>query len=411
MLKGRSLMNLHELRNDGYGYRKIAEITGLSRNTVRKYLRDDGGTECSTRISRPSKLDPFREYVEKRVSEGLTSAPQMMREIVPLGYMGKETTLRNYIRAIKPKRTHLKMPKQRFETGPGEQLQFDWGSFSYTDDHGKERHIAGLACVLGYSRRLYVRFAHSADIYGLIECLIKAFSHFGGVTNAVLTDHMKTVVISGDEHSGYVYNPKMEDFARYLGISIKLARVRRPETKGKVERSIRTIKEGFWPGRTFTSLADLNGQALSWCDQYDNSLHRSIGMTPMQAFATESSHLRQLPPPWVTDRFIARQRKVSLDGLVSFGGVSYQVPIGYANENILVYPRERHIEFTTNDHEVIAKHTLRFKTRSVVYLPGGYQKLSHITEIAKRSKPHGRQIPSPVVENRSLLFYQEIADA
>ena len=193
-----------------------------------------------------------------------------MREIVPLGYLGKETTLRNYIRAIKPKRTHREMPKQRFETAPGEQLQFDWGSFSYTDDHGTERHIAGLACVLGYSRRLYVRFAHSADIYGLIECLIKAFSHFGGMTNAVLTDHMKTVVISGDECSGYIYNPKMEDFARYLGISIKLARVRRPETKGKVERSIRTIKEGFWPGRTFGALADLNGQALSWCDQYES---------------------------------------------------------------------------------------------------------------------------------------------
>ena len=92
---------------------------------------------------------------------------------------------------------------------------------------------------LGRSRRSYLEFALSADIYGLITCLINAFFYFGGLTDAFLTDHMKTVVIGGDRHSGYIYNSRLEDFAGYLGISIRLARVRRPETKGKVERAIK----------------------------------------------------------------------------------------------------------------------------------------------------------------------------
>lgn len=411
MLKGRSLMNLFELRQEGLGYRKISEITGIARNTVRKYLRDGNEKAVVTRTRRPSKLDPYRRYIQELVAGGLISVPAIMKLIVPLGYSGKETTLRNYVREIKPKRTYHDMPVRRYETPPGKQLQFDWGIFSYFGNNGDERHIAGLAAVLGYSRRIFVRFAHSCDVYGLIECLIKAFEHFGGLTDAVLTDHMKTVVVSGDERNGYVYNQKMEDFAGYLGISIKLARVRRPETKGKVERSIRTIKENFWPGRTFSSLADLNNQAIQWCFDHDHSHHRSIGMTPIEAFAIESSRLRPLPPIATLDRFIARARRVTLDGLVSFGGSCYQVPIRYAKQDVLLYPRERHVEITDLNHEPIASHPLIFKNRTVCYLKGGYDDLGLITSDVKLSKPHGHEIPAVEVESRPLSIYQEIQNA
>lgn len=411
MLKGRSVMNLYELKEQGYGYRRISEVTGLSRNTVRKYLRDGGARSFHTRTTRPSKLDPFRPIIEERVKSGLHSVPAIMNLIVPLGYEGKETIVRDYVRSIKPPRTKRNPPIRRFETAPGEQLQFDWGVFSYVDRYGKDRNIAGLACVLGFSRRIFVRFSHSCDIYGLIECLIAAFSYFEGVTNAVLTDHMKTVVIGGDRHSGYIYNSRLEDFAGYLGISIRLARVRRPETKGKVERAIKTVKENFWPTRSFSSLADLNLQAISWCQDHDRRIHRSIGMPPMEAFVKEANCLRPLPPRERLDPFIARSRRVSPDGFVSFAGISYGVPIKYARDTVLIYPREHHLEITTSDHLPIATHSLRFKTRTIVYLPHSYTDLGQIHKIMERSKPHGIQIPEVTVEHRPLSFYQELADA
>jgi transposase len=87
---------------------------------------------------------------------------------------------------------------RRYRSEPGKQLRFDWGIFPYIDPKGYERHIPGLAASLGYLRRSYLEFAHSADVYGLITALINTFYHFGGTVDAVLTDHMKTVVIGAD---------------------------------------------------------------------------------------------------------------------------------------------------------------------------------------------------------------------
>jgi len=59
--------------------------------------------------------------------------------------------------------------------------------------------------------------------------------------------------------------PIFEDFAVTLGIVPKVFRVRRPQTKDKVERSVSFIKDNFIPGRKFTDFGDLKNQALKWC--------------------------------------------------------------------------------------------------------------------------------------------------
>ncbi len=192
-----------------------------------------------------------------------------MSRIVPLGYTGKESILRTYVSSIRPPAKPKQVAIRRYETLPGKRCQFDWEIFSYVDSRGTKRHIPGLHVTLGRSRRIYLEFALSADIYGLITCLINAFFYFGGLTAVFLTAHMKTVVIGGNGKDGYQFNSQMADLANFLGISIKLCRVRRRETKGKVERGIRYAKENFWPARTFSDLADLNQQALIWCNEAD----------------------------------------------------------------------------------------------------------------------------------------------
>lgn len=406
MLKGRSLMRLHELEKQGIGYREIARLTGYSRNTVRRYLRDAAGRNETKRAPKGSKLDRYKETVQELVAGGLISAPAIMDRIKPLGYEGKETTLRDYVRSIKPKAKAAAQVARRYETKPGEQLQFDWGIFTYVDANGNERHIPGLVAVLGYSRASYVEFAPSADIYGLIGCLANAFSYFGGLTNAVLTDHMKTVVLGEDGDGGWRFHPQMEEFARYLGISIKLCRVRRPETKGKVERHIRYVKENFWPERTFVDLADLNCQALSWCKEQNKRLHPGIGRTPLDALAEESRHLKPLPAPAELERFYCRVRKVSLDGLVSFGGIFYGVPISFATQAVTVIPRQRIIDIYDRNGELIATHQLGFKIRSIVFLPGQYQKMEG-QEAHLPARPRALQVET-VVEIRSLGDYEAL---
>ena len=330
-----------------------------------------------------------------------------MSRIVPLGYTGKESILRTYVRSIRPPAKPKQIAIRRYETPPGKQSQFDWGIFSYIDVRGTKRHILRLYVTLGRSRKSYLEFALSADIYGLITCLINAFFYFGGLTDVFLTDHMKTVVIGGNGKDGYQFNSQMADLANFLGVSIKLCRVRRPQTKGKVERGIRYAKENFWPARTFSDLADLNEQALIWCSEADNRIHQSLGITPNEAFLTEQPHLGALPMRESLYGFEKRIRKVTADSFVSFAGVKYGVPWKYSLSQVEVLPKGRTVEIYSNG-ELIASHPLTYQKRSLVYLPHQY---SGIDEEAYRLAPPVlvRQIIDSSVEIRSLDEYVEAA--
>lgn len=408
MLKGRPLMTIFDLKAQDLSYREIARSTGHSRNTIRKYLRDGAKAKPSEpKPPRSSKLDPYKSEIDRLVSEGLLSVPAIMSRIVPLGYAGKESILRTYVKGIRPPAKPKQSAIRRYETPPGKQSQFDWAIFSYVDFRGTRRNIPGLYVTLGQSRRSYLEFALSADIYGLITCLINAFFYFGGIVDVVLTDHMKTVVIGGNEKDGFQFNSQMQDLANFLGISIKLCKVRRPETKGKVERGIRYAKENFWPARTFSDLADLNQQALMWCGEADNRIHQSLGITPNEAFKAEQSRLRPLPMRESLYGFEKRIRKVTADSFVSFAGVKYGVPWKYSLSQVEVLPKQRTIEIYSNA-KLIASHQLSYQKRSLVYLHNQYQGIT--TEAGRLTPPVlTKQIIESEVEIRSLDEYVEAA--
>ncbi|CAG4909071.1 IS21 family transposase [Acidithrix sp. C25] len=341
------------------------------------------------------------------VKDGLISAPAILSRIEPLGYSSKETTIRNYVKSIKPNiRPHAKATI-RYESKPGAQIQLDWGLFGYDDHRGTRRNIAGLMVTMGYSRRVYLEFALTADIYGFSTCLINALYYFGGITDAFLTDHMKTVVLGGSTTQGWDLNSHTSDLAKYLGISIKLAPVRRPQTKGKVERGIRYAKDNFWPARTFTNLADLNEQALSWCQQTDTRVHNGLGETPLEAFANESPYLRPLPKRSELYQFERQFRKVGADGFFSFAGVRYGVPWRFSHRVVSVIV-ENNALLVFLDEELIATHALSYKKRSMVYLPEQYKGIErHGSFIGP--VPIARQYVDTQVQQRSLGVYEEVS--
>jgi transposase len=134
----------------------------------------------------------------------------------------------------------------RFETAPGEQAQMDWGHFGNWDG----LRLYGFARTLCWSRMRYVEFTQRQDAETLLHCMVHAFEFFGGVTQTVLTDNMKTVVV--DRLDGRPrFHPKMLDFASYYGFVPRVCRPYLPETKGKIESTIRFLKGNFWPGSIF----------------------------------------------------------------------------------------------------------------------------------------------------------------
>src|SRR5260370_42198572 len=120
---------IREMAVQGKPIRTIAKELGLARNTVRKYLR--GGVEARSRPRRPSKLDPYKEQLRRWVCEDhLYNCETLVFRLQAAGYTGKTTLVKDFGRPLPPQASG-RQPVVRYETKPGEQLQFDWGEFAY----------------------------------------------------------------------------------------------------------------------------------------------------------------------------------------------------------------------------------------------------------------------------------------
>ena len=124
---------------------------------------------------RGSKLDPYMEYIDRRMAEGLENCRVLQRELKALGYDGRYTILPEYVRP----RRRSRQPKAtvRFDTAPGEQAQVDWGSFAYVGADGRQRRVWAFVMVLRWSRAIYVEFVRRADTASFIRCHINAFGY------------------------------------------------------------------------------------------------------------------------------------------------------------------------------------------------------------------------------------------
>ena len=184
MLRGGKVKRLYELRGEGLSIRAIARQLGIARNTVRKYLRAPGVPQPAPRPRRPSKLDPYKEYILQRLGEGVENCAVLVREIREQGYTGSATLVRAFVQPRRRRR--VPSATRRFETAPGEQAQVDWGHVTYTTPTGQVAHLWVFVMVLSWSRALYVEFAPRADVATFIRCHLHAFEAFGGVPQRCL---------------------------------------------------------------------------------------------------------------------------------------------------------------------------------------------------------------------------------
>jgi hypothetical protein len=134
---------------------------------------------------------------------------------------------------------------------------------------------------------------------------------------------MKSVLVQMEGRTPQ-WNPLWQDFLAAIGVTPRVYRPYAPQTKGKVERSIRVVKESFWPGVRFTDLTDLNRQALAWCDRRNQVVHATTRAKPVNRWL--DAGLRPLPAGFAWERFAVEDRKVTSDGFVSFDGVLYGLP-------------------------------------------------------------------------------------
>jgi transposase len=404
MKRSGTVHTIRELSRSGKPIRAIARELGVARNTVRKYVR--GVPMATPRRRRPSKLDPFKDQIRRWVEQDhLRNCEELYRRLVALGYTGKISILKDFVRPLRPPVGGASRPVLRYESKPGEQMQFDWGEVTY-EQEGVPRKVFGFTAVLSYSRMRFVTFVKRTDSPTLIRCLLEAFAYFGGLPQRVLTDRMKTVLLDGQGEE-LRWHPVFNDLMRSLGVTPRVCKPYTPQTKGKVERSVAIVKHSFWPGVTFTDLDDLNRQALVWCAARNERVHRTTQQRPCERWADE--RLQPLPQGWVWDRFAAEERQVSWEGYVSYDGVLYGVPASaqVCGKRVQIRERRGELAFWHQGQRlmVVPKQA---RTGAIVPHPEQFVGVASTAAARRAHQPLGHQVATPPVTTRDLRDYDRL---
>jgi transposase len=302
MLTKEIFVEIHVLHKQGYGIKAIARQLGISKNTVRKYLKQPMELPAYTpRPNRPTKLCPYKPYILERIEAAKPHwipATVLFREIKAQGYEGGLTRLRSFIFPYKQTKPD---PIVRFETEPGLQMQVDFTTIR------KGKHpLKAFVATLGYSRATYVHFFDNERNESWLHGIKEACHYFGGVPRECLFDNTKAIIIERDTYGEgqHRWHPKLLDLSQDYGFSARVCRPYRAKTKGKVERF-----NGYLKGSFITPLAaslkqsglkldvdTANSHIGRWLhDIAHQRIHGTTGERPQVLLEKERYHLLSLP--------------------------------------------------------------------------------------------------------------------
>jgi transposase len=409
-------ITIRELARQGISRAEIARRTGRDPKTVRKVLR--AATPALRRRPAPpriTKLDPFREYLTNRSSQGCWNAVVLLEELRARGYDGQITRVRDFLAPLRADARRQREATTRFETAPGKQAQVDWGHFGRIWQPRSRRWAPLYAFVftLGYSRAQYVTFTTSCDLEHFLECHLGAFAALG-IPERVLYDNLKTAIL-GRQADGTPRLPgRFYDFALYYGFTPAFCQPYRARTKGKVERGIGYLRQNFWVrvatevGAGTLDLPALNARAADWVATVAHPrVHGTTGEVVAARLAVEQPLLGRLDARPRYDTAYAALRRVSRDGRLSYRGQLYQVPLRYALGVVEVREALSGV-VTLRSADGVRLPTMRVSAASATP-PAGVQ-VTAARPTAGRL-PLLDPLPVPVVPVRDLAVYEEVAHA
>jgi transposase len=350
----------------GWSNRKLAKDLHISRNTVRKILKEhrrhrEEGHDLvpeKPRVPRPSKLDEH----EPKIKELLDQYPnikgqRVFEELRDAGYRGGISILREKLRQLRPR--PKRDPIIRFETAPGKQGQMDWSPYNLKLRCGRLLQVLCFSYILGFSRRHFIDFVEHRDFHTLIRRHRAAFEYFDGVPEHCLYDSEKTVVLRWEANQP-IYNPSFLQFITHYNCRPQACRRGRPETKGKVEKPFQFVEGNLLNGRTFVGLDDLRRTARWWMkNRSDPHIHDTTRRAPLELFlAEEASALQPLPlHPYDTSE--VGFRLCSMDGFIEWATNKYSVDYAYVGEIMTVKATENEIIVYSPDIRKVATHERR----------------------------------------------------
>lgn len=344
----------------------IATQLNLHRDSVARILAQAGLPAIHV-IHRPSAVDPYLPFILETLEQfPRLRASRLYVMVKARGYPGKPDHFRHLIARHRPR------PKReaflRLRTLPGEQMQVDWGHFGHFEIGKARRPLMAFVAVLSYSRQIFLRFYLGAHMENFLRGHVGACEAWGGVPRVALYDNLKSAVL---ERQGSIirFNPTLLALAGHYRFEPRPVAVARGNEKGRVERSIRYIRDAFFAGRQFTDVADLNAQADAWVIEQAGARRcpEDESITVSEAFLQEQERLLTLPG----DAFPTEEIKAVSAGktpYVRFDLNDYSIPHTCVARSLTVAATLQQVRIL-DGQTLIATHPRSFDRRQQIEIP------------------------------------------
>ena len=213
-------------------YSQLARKYGIDRRTVKKYHL---GYEGKPRTkNKSSKLDKYKNEIAEKINiTGSTIKGTYKYFEKKYKEIGSYSNFKTYVRKNNMKEQKNKKPHPRFETKPGEQIQFDWKEdITMISKYGEVFKFNIFSAILSWSRLHIFIYSKNKTRQDIERCLIQTFKYIGGIPKELLTDNMRAVV-DITTADGKRINPEFKQFVKDMGTTIKTCKAKSPETKRK----------------------------------------------------------------------------------------------------------------------------------------------------------------------------------
>lgn len=372
-MKGWTVIHkIKAMHDDGRGssIRQIAVALGLSRNTVRKYLRAEvAEVEAMLEAPRDKVLDEHRDYlVHLLETYPRLSAVKLKRKLeARVGALDVSArTMRRYIQTLRPgvAEAQPRYYAPVLDEVPGQQCQVDGGELRAVVVNAVMTTVYFVVFVLSFSRLMYVSVSRRPyDTTRFIAAHDEAFRFFGGCPHECVYDQTKLVVLE-EHHRELVLNERFARYASTAGFRIHACQGYDPESKGKVEAGVKYVKNDGLYGERYADWPDVTAVLHRWLDHTANvRVHATTGEVPRMRFeARERAALQPYltPAPLLAPEELGEARAVDKTGLLSFRANKYSVPMAWQRKRVRVRiadEGELHIHHPTTG-ECIARHRL-----------------------------------------------------
>lgn len=342
MLKLEVIVQVHQLKKQGFNIAAIARKCNLSRTTVYEYLEMDFEQACrwtEELKTRKRKLDPYQDQILNWLKEhpdlSASQISDWLEEQCNFKSAG-DSTVRTYVRELRekyhiPKSLTYRSYEAVEELPKGKQMQVDFGEVKLKTYDRKTIKIYVIAFVLSHSRFKYAYWQERPfTTRDVLHCHEQAFEYYGGMTEEIVYDQDKLMTVS--ENGGdIIYTEEFQAYRKQRGFRIYLCRAADPESKGKVENVVKFIKRNFAKNRVFHQIDTWNEQCLAWLERKGNyQVHNTIKKRPVEVFALEKPHLRKVSSllSFESNHRSSITRTVHKDNIIKFRSNRYSVPLG-----------------------------------------------------------------------------------